>query len=427
MSISMERMVVEALIKLRKDASLVEVDPDWFAHPLHIEMVEYLTDESTPKDVLQDVERGILKKNPNTRWNYELIQDYYFTTDNPIGNVDELQKKAWLVKQDYFDRKLQEAADKYAIDPSEENKDYLELMTELANEGTEDDLNGDISAALDAALENFFTERPPGIQSFSTIDAQLGGGWEGSTLNIIAARPSVGKTQFSVNLSLEMLTKNPDILVDVFSLEMSDEQMLRRFLSPLTGISGYKLKNAKQLCTEDDYDRFLTAYAFLKNSGLRIHNEANIDDIIRTIRKNHREAKGDYVAIIDHITIATVSDGRKTDQQRITEITGKLKRLTNELNIPIIALSQLNREVEHRQDPTPRLSDLRDSGSAEQDANNILFLSRPVEEGEDGTIYERSELLKVTIAKNRDGETGDLLFHYMKDEQRIFPAEGVTV
>ena len=107
----------------------------------------------------------------------------------------------------------------------------------------------------------------------------------------------------------------------------------------------------------------------------------------------------------------------------MSEITRKLKNVTNDLDMPIVALSQLNRAVENRQDTKPTMSDLRDSGSAEQDASNIIFLSRPIiEDGYGNTMEDRNSLV-ATFAKVRDGETGDVEFNYFRDIQRILNKE----
>jgi replicative DNA helicase len=232
----------------------------------------------------------------------------------------------------------------------------------------------------------------------------------GSMLFTIGARPSTGKTAFSVNLAYEALMNDKEVEVDFFTLEMNKQEMLNRFISRMTGVSSSMLRSkANEL---DDIVKSLISKstATLLNSKLRVYDGLEtLGEIVQTIRKNASKAKqGKYLAIIDYIGLVKVPNV-KDRYIEVGEVTRELKRLTNEFNIPIVALSQLSRGIESRQDKTPVLSDLRESGSIEQDSNVVAFLHRPQKVNSDRVV-------QLSIRKNREGELADINFTFIGEE-----------
>lgn len=213
-------------------------------------------------------------------------------------------------------------------------------------------------------------------------------------------------TAYGVSLVVEILQKNPNVQVDFFSLEMSKTEMFKRFVARTTGINGYKFKNAKIALNDDEKRQVIKSADWFNKTGLRIHdNKFSLSAIERTIRQRKHEAEGDYLAVIDYIGLIDAEDNNIQRNQAIGKISRKLKRLTNELEIPILVMSQLNRGVEHRENKVPVLADLRESGDLEQDANVVGFLSEN---------KERDHVIDFTIAKNRNGQLGTLYYDFFK-------------
>lgn len=232
----------------------------------------------------------------------------------------------------------------------------------------------------------------------------------GSMLFTIGARPSTGKTAFSVNLAYQAIEKDKEVEVDFFTLEMNKQEMLNRFISRMTGISSSTLRsNADKL---DDILKALVKQSTsrLLASKLRVYDGLEtLGEIVQTIRKNASRAKqGKYMAIVDYIGLVKVPNV-KDRYIEVGEVTRELKRLTNEFNIPIVALSQLSRDIEKRNDKKPILSDLRESGSVEQDSNVVAFLHRP-------ESVDNDRVVQLAIRKNREGELADINFTFIGEE-----------
>jgi replicative DNA helicase len=251
-----------------------------------------------------------------------------------------------------------------------------------------------------------------GIPSgFHYLD-RLTGGFQKSDLVIIGARPSMGKTAFALNIALQAAREDISL---IFSLEMPKEQLLKR-LAGLTGeIDSLKMKNPKREFHEEDWKNFSNAIGKMANIHLHIFDRAGMDVayIWSKVRKIRREYGGEkrILVMIDYLQL--IEGDQKTKQFRqaeISEISRKLKLMARELNVVVIALSQLSRGVESRQDKRPILSDLRESGQIEQDADLIAFLYRDDYYTKDSPQKDK---LEVIVAKHRNGPTGtiELGFH----------------
>src|SRR5699024_6209641 len=176
---------------------------------------------------------------------------------------------------------------------------------------------------------------------------------------------------------LEMQAKGQ---VEFFNLEKTKNTMAKRFVNRLTGINSYKSKNTKTMLKDEEKREVIAKMDWLNKTGLRIHDSKfKLSEIERTIRqRRHEHRAGEYVAFIDCVGLVNAGGGLDRDLE-VGKISRTLKLLTNELNIPIVVLSQLNRGVEARQDKKPVLSDLRESGDLEQDANVVGLLSQDQE------------------------------------------------
>lgn len=237
---------------------------------------------------------------------------------------------------------------------------------------------------------------------FAHVDSILGG-LQQSDLIILAARPSMGKTAFALNIAQNVAVQQKRT-VGIFSLEMSKEQLVDRLISSIGMIDSWKLRNGK--LNDDDFRNLNEAYGVLAEANLFIDDtpSASVMEVRAKARRLQAEHGLDLI-VIDYLQLMVGTSNSSGDNrvQEVSEISRSLKALAREINCPVIALSQLSRAVESRPDKHPLLSDLRESGSIEQDADVVMFLYR-----EDYYNKEESNnLMDVMVRKHRNGPTGD--------------------
>ena len=229
---------------------------------------------------------------------------------------------------------------------------------------------------------------------------------------IIAARPAMGKTAFALNLATHAaMTQNKSVAV--FNLEMSAEQLAMRILSSLGQIEGFKLRTGNLM--NNDWKRINEAISQLSNTNLVIDDTPGITigEIRAKCRRLASSEKGLALVVIDYLQL--ISGGKNygaNRQQEVSDISRSLKTLAMELNVPIIALSQLSRSVEGREDKRPIMSDLRESGSIEQDADIVSFLYRDDYYNKEARTEDNTSISELIIGKHRNGPTTtiELLF-----------------
>ena len=236
------------------------------------------------------------------------------------------------------------------------------------------------------------------------IDAHIGG-MEPGNLVIIAGRPSHGKSALACTVAVNAARAGKQVLW--FTLEMDAVETARRIVSFLSGVDNKKIKTAAlQGMTSDEWSRYITAYEKLAKMGLHVSDATNQTplDIWRTAQ-GVKMAGGLDLVIVDYIGLMSAGSQKKENRvQEVSYITRMLKNMAQALQVPVLALSQLNR-ANDKEGRRPRLSDLRDSGSIEQDANIVMLIQRDAHLSDDGTIvYENAATLD--IAKVRDGATG---------------------
>ena len=234
-------------------------------------------------------------------------------------------------------------------------------------------------------------------------------------LIIIAARPAMGKTAFALNLATNVAI-NDDATVAVFNLEMGAEQLAGRILSSLGQIEGRKLQTGKLL--NEDWKKVSEAISQIENANLYIDDTPGITigEIRAKCRRLASTEKGLNLVIIDYLQL--ISGGKNygaNRQQEVSDISRALKTLSMELHIPIIALAQLSRAVETREDKRPLMSDLRESGSIEQDADIVSFLYRDDYYNKEAKNDDNSSITEFIIAKNRNGPTSTIQLLFKKD------------
>lgn len=246
---------------------------------------------------------------------------------------------------------------------------------------------------------------------FSGLDNKLAG-LQKSDLVILAARPSCGKTSLALDIARQAACKH-GVSVGFFSLEMSSQQLVDRMLASDSGVDSWKLRTGK-LSSDEEFMAIRDSMDRLSKAPIYIDDEAsnNIMRMKSVARKLKRDTNLGLV-IVDYLQLLVPQRNSDSLVQQITEISRSLKIFAKELEVPVLALSQLNREVEKR-GGEPRLSDLRDSGSIEQDADVVLFIHR--EKGDDKNSAKQN-LAKIIIAKHRNGPVGETELYF--DEKKV--------
>jgi len=260
-------------------------------------------------------------------------------------------------------------------------------------------------------------EHVTGIPTYFKALDRLTSGFHPSELIIIAARPSMGKTAFAVNIATNAAI-NKNLTVAIFSLEMSAEQLVQRILCSLSGIDGNKLRTG--FIKESDWGPLTFAAGKLSEAPIFIDDTPGITPLeLRAKARRLKADKGLDVIIVDYLQLMSSTKG-DSRQQELSEISRALKSIARELDIPVIALSQLNRSCESRNDKRPLLSDLRESGSLEQDADVVIVLYR-----DDYYNPETSEagISEVIIRKQRNGPVGTVKLLFQKEYTRFADLE----
>ena len=265
----------------------------------------------------------------------------------------------------------------------------------------------DILIETFAQLEQLYNQKQhiTGVPTgFADLDYKTAG-FHGSDLVLVAARPAMGKSAFALNIATNAAVR-AKVPVAIFSLEMSKEQMVNRILCSEAMVDSNKVRTGK--LDEQDWAKLASALGPLSEADIFIDDTPGISVMeIRAKCRKLKLEKGLGMVVIDYLQLITASSNRRggSREQEIAEISRSLKILAKELDIPVIALSQLSRAPEQRPDHRPMLSDLRESGSIEQDADKVIFLYRDDYYNEDS---EKKNIAEVIMAKHRAGSTGTI-------------------
>ncbi len=265
----------------------------------------------------------------------------------------------------------------------------------------------DTKEVVSSVMDNItkMSEQKSNITGLKTSYRQLDNttnGLQKGDLIILAARPSMGKTAFAINLGIQVARHN-HLPIAVFSLEMPAEQLIMRMLSAIGLIEGGKLRSG--YLNNKEWNALNEAATELRNLPIYIDDTPSIkvSEVFSKCRKLRSE-HGLGLIIIDYIQLISSAKSSENRQQEVSEISRNLKALAREMKVPVIALSQLSRMVERREDKRPMLSDLRESGALEQDADLVLFLYRDDYYQKDSEA-QGQEKVEVDIAKHRNGPT----------------------
>lgn len=335
-----------------------------------------------------------------------IVKDHY-TKRKLIELSSRMAEQAWTDTSEtksLIDRAEQEI---FALSQESQHRDFIELK--------------DILTISFERLEEFLKNGAKfrGIASgFADIDTKLAG-MQNSNLIVLAARPGVGKSTFAMNIAQHVAVKE-NKPVGFFSLEMSKEELVDRLLVGQADIDAWRLKTGK--LSGDDYERLTTAMGELSSAPLFIDDTPGITILeMRTKARKLKVEKGLQLLIVDYLQLADA--GRRFDSrvQEVSHVSQGLKNLARELQIPVIALSQLSRAVEQRGTKKPQLADLRESGAIEQDADVVMFIYQ--EDDSEDLLDTNKRMMKLFIAKHRNGATGEVDLLFRGDRVKFFTVD----
>ena len=434
-ALEIERVVLGALM-IDKDAfSVVSeiIRPETFYEPRNqkiYQAIQSLNMEERPVDfmtVIEELKRqGDLEDVGGSAYIMELTER--------VASSAHLEYHAHIIHQKFLARQLisftgriQEMAFDETIDPDSLMQEAEGQLFEITQKNMRSDFT-QIDPVIKKATETLkiaaqnsggMTGIPTG---YSKLD-EMTSGWQSSDLVIIAGRPAMGKTSFALSLA-KNIAVDYRVPIALFSLEMNNEQLVQRLISNVCEIPGQKILSGQ--LSDDEWNRFDRNINKLIGTPIYIDDTAGLSVFeLRTKARRLVREKGVKIIMIDYLQLMNANGMRFGNrQEEVSTISRSLKGLAKELNIPILALSQLNRGVESREGnegKRPQLSDLRESGAIEQDADMVLFVHRP----EYYRIYQDEHgndlhgVAQILIAKHRKGGTGDVNLHFRGEFTRF--------
>ncbi len=349
---------------------------------------------------------------------------------NTVPSSSNAEHYASIVEKKYTMRRLIDAAEHIGNLGYDENTELEELLDKAEKriyEVTSKNISGkyvEMKDILGVAMERLdrvhkSKDELRGVPTgFAALDSKLSG-LQNSDLIILAARPSVGKTSLALDIVRNAAIRH-NIPTAVFSLEMSSQQLIDRMLASESRVDAWHLRTGK-IQHEDEWARIRAALEPLSKAPIYIDDQAGNNILkMRSVVRRLKHEKNLGLVVVDYLQLMTPVHTKGGDNvvQQITEISHSLKQLAKEFDVPVLALSQLSRAVESR-GGKPRLSDLRDSGSIEQDADVVMFIHR--EQNEDGG--GKKQLTEILIEKHRNGPTGKADLFFDQDKSSFLPVD----
>ncbi len=434
-AVDLERVVLGALMVDSDAFSMVSeiLKPETFYEPRHQKIYEAIRNmnmDERPVDIMTLVDEltkmGQIDKVGGA--------DYLMEISSSVASAAHIEYHAHILAQKYMARQLIHYAGDIETQAFDESVDVDELMQHAEGELftlSQNNMKQDYTQVapvvknaveiLQRAASNKggLTGIPTG---YSGLD-EMTSGWQASDLVIIAGRPAMGKTSFALSIAKNVAV-DYGIPVGFFSLEMNNVQLVNRLISNVCEISGHKILNGQ--LDPSDWERLDKTIARLSDAPIYVDDTPGLSVFeLRTKARRLVREKGVKLIMIDYLQLMN-ANGMKfgSRQEEVSTISRSLKGLAKELDIPVLALSQLSRNVENREGldgKRPQLSDLRESGAIEQDADMVLFVHRP----EYYHIYQDEKgndlhgMAQIIIAKHRKGSTGDVLLNFRGEFTRF--------
>lgn len=420
-SIEAEQSVLGAILIDRN--AIVEVAG--FLRPLHFYDERHanifasmltLYEERRPIDILT-----LTEKLKSEKKHKEIGGAGYLTElTSVVPTSAHVEEYGRIIKQDFAKRELIRSSaeiTQLSFDSAKNLQEVLDQAEQKIFSISQENLQRNFIPIRDALAKSF--DRLDDIQKngagmrgvptgFRDLDDVLAG-LQRSNLVILAARPGVGKTAFLLNIALSAAVKEK-MPVGFFSLEMSVEEISDRLLVTQSGVDAWKLKTGH--LADEDYDRLQDAMGVLAEAPIFIDDTPGISLMeMRTKARRQQLEQGLRLLMVDYLQLVNPGRNLESRVQEVSTVSQALKNLARELNIPLLSASQLNRSVESRGSKKPQLSDLRESGSIEQDADVVMFLYRS-EESKDGTAPMDKIPTMLSIDKHRNGALREIPFVY---------------
>ena len=432
-SLEAERAVLGGIM-LKNDAwdtvAGLVIEDDFYhqEHQLIYRTIKDLQDAGKPVDVIT-VQESIESKGNLSQLVNIGGKNYLTQLARETPSVANIQSYAEIIKQRANLRRLIVLADEISDVAKLSDSSSSDLVIDEAEEkilGLRDDVNrssgpkivsdllGPVYSSIQQANES--GSSLVGISTgFTEID-EVTLGLQKQDLIIIAGRPSMGKTAFAFNIT-ENVARTTNQTVLLFSMEMSSEQVVRRFISSISKIDLQRLMRGD--LKSEDWEGIDKALSILSSKKILLDDTAALTptELRARARRVKRESKDLSLIVVDYLQLMQVSGNKDNRVAEISEISRSLKALAKELDVPVIALSQLNRAVEQRPNKRPILADLRDSGAIEQDADVIAMLFR--KEYYDDTDIESKGKAEVNIAKQRNGPTKAVYLAFRNETARF--------
>lgn len=432
-AVDFERLVVGTFLIDKKglDHSIDLLTPEVFYDPRHsviFEVILKLYEGNHPVDLMTVIQE--LKK--TDKLSAAGGDHYIIELTMGVSSSAHIEYHVRVILEKYILRSLINVSANVIDNSYKESTDVFELLDKAEQSFFEitngtikkgfDTANSLVKQAIDTIKALKDKEGISGVPSgFTDVDKETGG-WQNSDLIIIAARPAMGKTAFLLSMARNIAVGHK-IPMALFSLEMASVQLITRMIASETKISSEKLRKGQM--SDEEWERLFSNVSELENAPLYIDETPSLS--IFDFRAKCRRLvmqHGVRIIMVDYLQLMTASSGGKgggNREQEIAMISRSLKAIAKELNVPVIALSQLSRTVETRPGKRPQLSDLRESGAIEQDADIVSFIFRPEyykiavwdndEEGQESSTENQAELI---IAKHRNGATADVRLSFMK-------------
>lgn len=433
-AVDFEKLVIGTFLIDKKglDYSIDLLQPDVFYDPRHqaiFAAILKLYESNHPVDLMTVIQE--LKK--EEKLNLAGGDHYIIELTLGVSSSAHIEYHVRVILEKYILRSLINVSANVIDSSYKESTDVFELL-DKAEQSFFEITNGTIKKGFDTAnslvkqaIETIKSLRDKeglsGIPSgFKDIDKETGG-WQNSDLIIIAARPAMGKTAFLLSMARNIAVQHK-IPLALFSLEMASVQLITRMIASETGISSEKLRKGQM--SDEEWERLFTNVSELENAPLYIDETPSLSvfDFRAKCRRLVMQ-HGVKIIMVDYLQLMTANSGGKgggNREQEIAMISRSLKAIAKELNVPVIALSQLSRTVETRPGKRPQLSDLRESGAIEQDADIVSFIFRPEyykittwDNDEPGMETGTENQAELIIAKHRNGATADVRLSFFKN------------
>jgi replicative DNA helicase len=427
-AVSLEQSVLGALMvypRVIQDCQELDLHTSEFYLPSHQQIYQAILDvneKGHPIDAntiitrLQDVDQ--LESSQGADYIIRLM-DSAISSATAKSYIETIKNKAQLRQLIYVaDHISEESYSSEDIDEVLDDAEKSIMDVTRHRRGSEFESSQDIVSRVIDELKTLRTMKGvTGIQTGYVLLDRMTNGFQRGDLIILAARPAMGKSALALNFASQVAKRNEGA-VAIFSLEMPSDSMMKRLMSSESQVYSDKLRSGK--LTDDEMSRLYEAGSHLSERKIFIDDTSSIkvSQIFSKCRKLKSEHGSISLVVIDYLQLIT---GTRADsrQQEVSDISRNLKILAKEMECPVIALSQLSRKVEERTDHEPQLSDLRESGSIEQDADIVMFLYRSNYYDKDKESQEETEVVDLSLAKHRNGGIGKIQLAFEKNISRF--------